>query len=64
MPEIRCGDCLYRFQCLAEHHIPENYGYDCEKYKKDGCGDCGHKQISHYEEGCRLCDCKVFKGVE
>lgn len=63
--EVRCKDCVFKFRCLGEHHIPENYGYDCKEYKKDGCGRCGHKTISHYEkDGCRLCDCVSFVEVK
>jgi len=32
--EIKCSTCIYKFECLAKHHIPENYGNDCKKYRE------------------------------
>lgn len=29
-----CSKCIHRFKCLAEHHIPDNYGLDCLKYEE------------------------------
>lgn len=31
---IKCVDCIYKFECLAKHHIPENFGKNCKKYEK------------------------------
>ena len=31
---LRCSTCIFKFECLAKHHIPENYGNDCTEYKK------------------------------
>lgn len=32
--KMKCDDCVYKYRCLAEHHIPENYGNDCTKYEQ------------------------------
>jgi len=33
--KIKCSDCIYKFECLAKQHIPENYGNDCTKYEME-----------------------------
>ena len=50
--EIRCEDCGYKFQCLAKHHIPENYGYDCEDYMLGP----SLKERRDAEMKCEMCD--------
>lgn len=35
--KIKCTDCIYKFECLAKHHIPKNYGNDCKRYEKKEC---------------------------
>jgi len=32
--KIKYHDRIYKFHCLAKHHIPDNYGQDCKKYIK------------------------------
>lgn len=32
--KVKCSTCRYKYECLAKHHIPENYGNDCKKYKE------------------------------
>lgn len=32
--KIKCTTCVYKFECLAKHHIPKNYGKDCKKFKE------------------------------
>lgn len=31
---VKCEDCVRKFRCLSEEHIPENYGNDCGTYEK------------------------------
>lgn len=39
--KIKCRTCVHKFECLAKHHIPENYGNDCPEYEenKTMCSD-------------------------
>ena len=32
MPVIKCSSCAFKFECLAKHYIPKNYGNDCKDY--------------------------------
>lgn len=35
MNEIKCTRCTHRFECLAKHFIPDNYGRDCKDYLEE-----------------------------
>jgi len=32
MKQTKCSTCAKKIRCLANHHIPDNYGKDCKQY--------------------------------